>query len=314
MNTKKVSFKIDDRVKKYSLLIIIAALMVVFTILNKIFIDPANLLNIVRQSSVMIIFAVGMTFVIISGNIDVSIVSVGTMTSMVAAMLMQSGAPIVLALLAAFGVGALFGLVNGLLVTKFNLNPMIVTLATMSAGSGGALLLNGGTAVYELPADFMFLGRGYVGFLPVQVLIMFVVVAVAALVLSKTVFGRRVYAIGGSPVVAKLAGIAVKRNQVIYFVVCSLCATLAGLILTARMATAQPTSSSTTMMDVIAAVVIGGTALSGGKGGVIGSVFGALLLTIISNGLTINSVSSYWQMVISAIILVITIIIYRNED
>ena len=298
MNTKKTNFAMGD-IKKYSLVIIIVALMIIFTMLNNVFVQPANLLNIVRQSSVMIIFAVGMTFVIISGNIDVSVAGVGCFTSMIAALIMEAGQPIFLAVLAAFGVGALFGVAHGLLVTKFNLNPMIVTLATTNVGAGGALLLNGGTAVYELPSEFMQLGRGHVGVIPTQVIIMLIVVVAAAVVLSKTVFGRRVYAIGGSSAVARLSGINVNRNKCIYFVICSMCATLAGLILTARMATAQPTVSGTAMMDVIAAVVIGGTALSGGKGGILGSVLGALLLTIISNGLTLNAVSAYWQMVIS---------------
>ena len=312
-NVLKKSIPFQDALKKYSLPIIIVLLCTVFTATNPIFISGANLMNVVRQSAIMIIFAVGATFVMISGMIDISITGVACVSSMIAAILMQNGTPMALGILAAFGVGILFGLLNGFLVTRFNLAPMIVTLATNNLAAGATLLISGGTAVYRLPENFMLLGRGYIGILPVQVVIMALVVAVSIVILKCTVYGRRVYAIGGNAAVSKLTGIPVSPYKISYFMICSMCAVLAGLIMTARNATAQPTPSTTTLMDVIAAVVIGGTSLDGGKGGVIGSVLGALMLTIISNGLTINAVSSYWQMVISAGILLITIIMYRND-
>ncbi len=309
----KIGFSLSDVTKKYALPIIILVLCVIFTLMNDIFFTSGNLLNIVRQSSIMIIFTVGMTFVMVGGMIDISITGVACVTSMLAAILIEKGVHLPIAIISAMGLGLAFGLLNGILVTKFGLNTMIATLATNNIAGGATLLISGGTAVYALPNEFVFLGRGYIGVIPIQVVIMASLVILGTVVLSKTVFGRRVYAIGGNPQVAKLSGIHVDAYKISYYVICSLCAVLAGLIMTARNATAQPTPSSTTLMDVIAAVVIGGTSMSGGKGGIIGSVLGALLLTIIANGLTINDVSAYWQTVISAGILLITIIMYRKD-
>lgn len=302
-----------DQIKRFALVIIIAALCIIFSITNPIFISGANILNIVRQASIMIIFSVGVTFVMVAGMIDISITGIACLSSMAAAMIMESGKPIVVAVVVAFLFGIVFGALNGFLVTRFKLDPMIVTLATNNLAAGVTLLLSGGTAVYNLPESFMVIGRGYVGAIPVQVIIMVIVVLISVVVLKKTIFGRRVYAIGGNSTVSWLAGIWVSGYKILFFIISSSCAVLAGLIMTARGATAQPTPSSSTLMDVIAAVVIGGTALSGGKGGAFGSVLGALLLTIINNGLTINMVSSYWQTVISAVILIFTIILYRKD-
>ncbi len=310
---KKQKINYSEWAQKYALLGIILVLTVIFAVLNPIFIAPANLLNIIRQAAVMIIFAVGMTYVMISGMIDLSMAGVATLTAMIAARILVAGQGLVTATLGAFAVGILFGILNGILVTKFKLNAMIVTLATNNLASGATLLICNGTAVYNLPDFFMALGRGYVGVIPIQVLIMAVVVLSGHIILKKTVYGRRVYAVGGNATVARLSGIAIESSRLSYFIISSICATLAGLILAARNATAQPVPSSTIGMDVIAATVIGGTSLSGGKGGVIGSVMGAVLLTMISNGLTVNGVSSYWQTVISAGILIVTIIIYRDE-
>lgn len=300
-------------ISKYALVGIILVIGIVFSLMNPIFITGSNLLNIVRQASAMIIYATGMTFIMLAGMIDISVIGVALFASMIAGLMMQEGVPVVLAVLAGFASGALFGLINGLLVTHYRLEPMIVTLATNSIAAGATLLLNDGAAVYKLPDSFMTLGRGYIGFLPLQVIIMLLVVTISAIVLSKTVFGRRVYAIGGNQTVAKLSGINVNIYKVIYFVLCSLLAVLAGMIATARVASAQATPSSTMLMNVIAAVVIGGTSMSGGRGNVIGSVLGSLLLSMINSGLTINGVSAYWQTVISAGILVVTIILYKND-
>ena len=312
-NQNARAFNFGELARQYGIIAIIILLSVIFTCLNRVFITPANLLNIVRQGSVMIIFSVGITFVLIGGMMDLSVSGVACVTSMIAAIIMDRGGAPLLAGVAAIFAGVMFGAINGILVTKFKLNAFIVTLATQNVAAGSTLLLTNGSAIYNLPRSFVQLGRGYVGTFPVQVIIMAVTVAISAVILGKTVYGRRVYAIGGNKNVAKLSGIPIDRYIISFFMIASVCASLGGLILTARTASAQPIPSSTMSMDVITSVVIGGTALSGGKGRITGSLFGALLLTIISNGLTINSVSSYWQSVISALILVLTIIMYRND-
>lgn len=184
------------------------------------------------------------------------------------------------------------------------------TLCNIISGS----LITGGTAIYNLPQEFEFLGRGFIFGIPAQVVFMVILVIICGIVLSKTLIGRYALAIGGNADVAKLAGISVIKYKLLYFVFCSLCASFAGMILTSRLATGQPNLASNMMMDTLTAVVLGGTAMSGGEGSIAGSVMGALLLTIISNGLTINGVNSFWQMIISALILIATIIARRKKD
>lgn len=314
MNKGKLFGKAKGIGNQAGLIGVILVLCIAFTCLNNTFITGANLMNIVRQSAVMIIVAMGVTFVMISGELDLSIGGVACLTGMAVSKMMTSGIPIAAAILLGLMIGAVFGFVNGFLTTKFNLPSMIVTLATMNLANGSASLITGGTAIYNLPEKFEFLGRGYIGRIPVQVVFMAVVVAVCAVVLSKMLLGRYALAIGGNEKVARLAGISVVKYKLIYFVFCGLCASFAGMILTSRLASGQPNLASNMMMDTLTAVVLGGTAMSGGSGSIGGSVMGALLLTIISNGLTINGVNTFWQMIISAVILIATIIARRKKD
>lgn len=314
MNKNIVLKKMQGITNHIGLIGVIIALGIIFTSLNSVFLTGGNLLNIVRQASVMIIVAMGVTFVMISGELDLSIGGIACFTGMAVSKLMTSGVGLGVSIFLGLLIGAVFGFVNGFLTTKFKLPSMIVTLATMSFANGSASLITGGTAIYGLPQAFEFLGRGYIGFLPVQVLLMSIIVVLCAVILSKTLIGRYALAIGGSETVTKLAGIPVTKYKLIYFVFCGMCASFAGMILTSRLASGQPNLASNMMMDTITAVVIGGTAMSGGRGSIVGSLLGALLLTIISNGLTINGVNSFWQMIISAVILVLTIIARRKKD
>ncbi|WP_308753470.1 ABC transporter permease [uncultured Anaerotruncus sp.] len=218
-----------------------------------------------------------------------------------------------LALVFGLLVGAMLGAVNGLLVTSFSLPSMVVTLAMMNFANGVASILTGGTAVYGLPDEFLFIGRGSLLFIPSQVIIMAVLAVAGVIVLRKTPFGRHVYAIGGNKEVAKLSGINVKRTRILLYIVSGICAAIGGIILTSRTASGQPNLATTMNMNVITAVAIGGTSLNGGSGTIGGSLLGALLLTMITNGLNVNGIDSFWQLVVSAIVLIITIIAYRND-
>lgn len=294
---------------------VIVALCIVFMFLNTSFILPENILNILRQSSVNIIMAMGVTFVMVSGQIDLSIGGVACLTGMSSAVMMTGGIPIPAAILFGLCIGAAIGFINGFLTTQYKLPSMIVTIATMNICNGMASLLTGGTAVYGLPKQFELLGRGYVGPIPFQVVLMAAIVVVSAIILAKTLFGRYAYAIGGNPTVARLAGIKVFRYQVSYFVISGICSAAAGLILTSRLMTGQPSTASNSMVDILTAVVIGGAGLTAGStGSVFGSLLGALLLTIVSNGLTINGVNSFWQLIVTAIILLVVIIVRREKD
>lgn len=314
MNKNMILKKSQGINNQIGLIGVIIALGIIFTVLNSTFLTGGNLLNIVRQSSVMIIVATGVTFVMISGEMDLSIGGIACFTGMAVSKLLTSGISLGVSIFIGLLIGAVFGFMNGFLTTKFKLPSMIVTLATMSFANGSASLITGGTAIYGLPKSFQFFGRGYIGFLPVQVVFMAVIVILSTIILTKTLIGRYALAIGGNETVTKLAGIPVIRYKLIYFIFCGMCASFAGMILTSRLASGQPNLASNMMMDTITAVVIGGTAMSGGQGSIVGSLLGALLLTIISNGLTINGVNSFWQMIISAIILILTIIARRKKD
>lgn len=271
-------------------------------------------MNIVRQASVNIIVVMGVSIIMIAGELDLSVAGVACLTGMVVSKIMVSGISIPLAALIGLILGAAIGLLNGFLTTKFNLSSMIITLAVNSACTGFASLVTGGTAVYGLPKDFEFLGRGTILKIPTQVIVMLVIVIIAWILLSKTLAGRYALAIGGDNQVSRLAGISVNKYKVLYFVISGFLAALAGMILTSRLSTGQPNLAINMNMDSITAAVLGGTAMEGGTGSIVGSVLGALLLTIITNGLTINGVDSYWQMVISAAVLVITIVTRRKKD
>ena len=218
MNEKKLMIKSKGILNQIGLLGVIAVLCIIFTCLNSTFIAAANLMNIVRQSAVMIIVAMGVTFVMISGELDLSIGGVACLTGMVVSKLLTSGVSIPVAILIGLLLGALLGLFNGILTTKFNLPSMIVTLATMNLANGSASLITGGTAIYNLPQEFEFLGRGFIFGIPAQVVFMVILVIICGIVLSKTLIGRYALAIGGNADVAKLAGISVIKYKLLYFI------------------------------------------------------------------------------------------------
>ena len=299
---------------KFGIVLVMIVLTVIFTSMEPGFISTANIINIIRQASIMIIVACGATFVMVAGGIDVSVGGVACLTGIIVAKLLSIGMPVALALLLGAGVGGVLGLCSGMMVSHFHIAPMIATLAIMNLANGAANLTTGGTAVYNLPESFIMLGRGYIaGIIPLQVIIMLGIAAVSYIVLSKTAFGRRVYAIGGNEMVAELSGINVRKNKIIYYILSGICASIAGMIMTSRMGSGQPSMGATWNMDSITAIVIGGTSLNGGSGSITGSVLGTNMMVMITNGLNIVGVNSFWQMVISAMILIITIIVYRND-
>ncbi|EHI59051.1 ABC transporter permease [Hungatella hathewayi] len=300
-------------INQYGILFVVVLIGIVFTLSNKNFLTTDNVINIFRQMAVTAIVAIGMTFIMITGDIDVGVGGVACLTGIVISLLMSRGISIPLALLAGLLVGAALEFLNGALVTRFALPPMVVTLGTMNLANGIASLLTGGTAVYGLPEGFLVIGRGSFLGVPNQVWLLAVFAIVSTVVLNKTPFGRHVYAIGGNAEVAKLSGIHVKKVKIFLYIVSGICASVGGIILSSRTGSGQPTLAATMNMNVITAVAIGGTSLNGGSGTIWGSIMGALLLTMITNGLNVNGINSYWQLVVSAIVLIITIIVNRND-
>jgi ribose transport system permease protein len=279
-------------------------LCLVLWILTPHFLTVSNLLNIAQQTSINAIIAVGLTFVIISAGIDLSVGSLVAFSGVVMASLLQRDVPLPVALAAGLATGLACGLVNGLLITLGRLPPFIATLGMMSVARGGALLYTDGRPISGFGEGFRWLATGEVLFVPVPVILMGVVYAIAHFVLRRTPFGRYVFAIGGNEEAALLSGVRVRLHKTMVYGVCGLLSALAGVVLTARLNSAQPIAGINYELDAIAATVIGGTSLMGGQGSVIGTLIGALIMGVLRNGLNLLGVSSFvQQLVIGAVII-----------
>ncbi len=287
---------------------------VIFSALSDAFLTEYNLINILRQSAVTAILAAGMTFVIIAGGIDLSVGSVVALTGVIAAGMIQGGAPIWGAILIALAIGLAFGLANGVAVAVFKIPAFIATLGTMTIGSSLALAYTQGLPISGLPGAFTYLGQGFVGPIPMPVIIAVVVVALCALLLRNTLIGRYAFAIGGNEKAAFLSGVHTTRWKIAMYALLGVLGGVAGVVLTARQNSGQPTAGSGIELIVIAAVVIGGTSLSGGRGSVWGSIAGALLITVINNGLNLLNVSPYFQgLFVGGLILLAVGLDWRNR-
>jgi len=269
------------------------------SILTDRFLSFSNLANVGQQIAVISIVALGATFVIIAGGIDLSVGSVVALSSVVFALAFSNaGLAWPIAVLAALGTGIAVGVVNGLFVTLGRLPAFIATLATLSMARGLALVVSEGRPISGFPDDFRTITSGrIVGDVPVSIGLTIVLFVLGGLALRHTVFGRAVYAVGGSEEVARLSGIRIVRLKVAIYALAGFCAAVGGLVLTSRLNSAQPVAGQGLELDVIAAVVIGGASLSGGQGTAFGTLLGALIIGVLRNGLNLLNVSSFWQQV-----------------
>ena len=282
-------------------------LCVVLSFVSDRFLDWENFRNVGRQISINAIIATGMTFVIIIGGIDLSVGAVMALAMTVSASIVLAGGSLLLAMAAALGTGAAFGLFNGLLIARVRLPAIIVTLATMEIPRGLALLATGGYPQTGLPESYGALGRGSIVGMQTPTLVMIVVVIAGTLLLRYHVVGRYFYAIGGNPTAARFSGIPVARCQILAYTLSGLTAALAGLVLSSRLMSGQPNAGIGYELDAIAAVVLGGAAITGGRGSVLGTLIGALTLGVINNGLNLLNVSPYLQMVMKGVVLLTAI-------
>ncbi|NLJ25124.1 MAG: ABC transporter permease [Firmicutes bacterium] len=279
-------------------------LCVVLSFGSPYFLSVTNIMNILRQSSLIAIVAAGMTFVIITGGIDLSVGSVLSLASCLSAgMMINMGWNIWVAVAMGLFIGGLMGFINGLLITKIPLPPFIATLGMMGVARGLAFVYTGGAPIYSFHGNFRFLGNGMVGPIPFPVILMLVVYCFAHILLTRTKVGRFSYAIGGNEEAAILSGIPIAWYKGIVYTMTGFLAAMAGLVLAARLDAATSVAGDGFELDVIAAVVIGGTSLSGGEGKVIGSLIGALIMGVVRNGLNLLLVSSHWQRVILGLII-----------
>jgi putative xylitol transport system permease protein len=296
----------------YGLFFIFVTVVIALSLATDSFMTSTNLINILRQSSIIGLVSVGMTFVIITGGIDLSVGSVVGFAGVVAASLAPGDSnAFLLPIAAGVGVGLLVGLVNSALIVKAYILPFLATLAVLAAARGTSLIITNGQPLSELSKPFVFLGAGSVGFLPIPV-ILFIAVAIAAdHILMRTRFGRHVYAVGGNTEAARIVGIPVRRVVMTTYLIAGALAGFAAVILTARVNGADPLAGSGYELKVIAAVVIGGTSLFGGIGTIRGTTLGVLLLGVVQNGLDLLNVSSYYQEMIQGVILVLAVLLNR---
>ena len=260
-------------------------LMAVITIINSNFLTANNLLNLLLQVTSNALIAFGMTFVILTGGIDLSVGSILALSSALTAGLLGSGMPVTLAILISLILGCILGMMNCLLISYGKLAPFIVTLATMTIFRGATLVYTNGNPITKGLSDtflFQFLGQGYIVGIPFPVIIMFIVFIVLYVLLHKTAFGKSVYAIGGNEKAAYISGVKLNKVKIIIYSISGIMASISGLIITSRLSSAQPTAGASYEMDAIAAVVLGGTSLSGGKGRILGTLIGALIIGVLN--------------------------------
>jgi ribose transport system permease protein len=290
--------------RQFGTVIGLAVLSLVLWTLTPHFLTVANLLNIAQQTSINAIVAVGMTYVILSGGIDLSVGSIVALSGVALGAALQGGQPALVAILIGVGVGVVCGLVNGSLVSWGGLPPFIVTLGTMSIARGAALLLTEGRPISGFDAGFRSLATGEFGFVPAPIVATAVIYLAAHVVLTRTTFGRYVYAIGGNEEATRLSGVAVRFHKTMIYAVAGLMSALAAVVLTARLNSAQPIAGMMYELDAIAATVIGGTSLMGGIGTLTGTLIGALIMGVLRNGLNLLGVSSFLQQIVIGAVIV----------
>lgn len=271
------------------------------------FVKLSNLTNIARQMAVIAIISVGMTFVIVTGGIDLSVGSTVAFTGCITALLLVRGFPIVICILIGVGLGTLVGLINGLLIVYVKLAPFIATLGTMSIARGLVLALTKGYPIQPFPKEFEMIGRSFISIIPVPVLIMVVIGILGHIFLSRTRIGRYIYYIGSNETAARLSGLNVNGILTLVYTIAGFLSGLASVVLISRLTSAQSNMGSGFELDAIAAVVIGGTSLSGGEGTVLGSMVGAALMGVIKNALILLGVNVYWQSVVIGVVIVLAV-------
>lgn len=293
-----------DRVGILVVLIVLVALMIVIA---PNFATVTNLLNIARSISINAILAAGMTFVILAAGIDLSVGSTLAVAGVASVITALAGLPSPLAVLVGIIVGALAGLANGILSAYFSLAAFIVTLGTMTFLRGLAYTLTDGQPIVSNTLGFRDIGNGYIAGIPAPVVVMVIVYAIAWFVLERTRYGRHVYATGGNAEAARLAGINVKRVITSVYIIAGACAGLAGVIFAARVVSAQPTAGTGYELDAIAAVVLGGTSLVGGRGRILGTLIGSIILGVLTTGLILMDVQFFTQLLIKGVVIILAI-------
>lgn len=292
---------------------IVIILGIVWTVLNPRFLTFDNISNILRQSSYIAIGAVGMTMVITIGEIDLSAGSLVCVAGLIGATIAKESNNVLLAILGAIMIGIIVGAINGVLCAIGELPGFIATLASMTILRGLAYIFTGGNSVVWTNSAFTKIGTGYLGHIPIPVIIMIVIVTFGIILTTKTRFGKYVYAVGGNSEASRWSGIPVKRIKIIVYIIMGLLTSIAGLIITTRLGSGQPSAGLNFEMDCITAAVVGGTSMAGGRGKITGTIVGVILLTVLTNGMTLVGMNTYWQQVLKGVIIVVSVLADTNS-
>lgn len=302
---------------RFKPLIGLILLVIIISFLSPRFLTTTNILNVLRQTSINAIIAAGMTFVILTAGIDLSVGSILALCGAVGAYLILNGFPVWFTVLATLALGTALGTAMGIIISKGKVQPFIATLVGMTLLRGATLVFTDGrpisTGFHDTANAFSNIGSGYFLGIPLPVYLMLIVFLISWFVLTHTRFGRYIYALGGNEEAAKLSGLNVSRLKIATYAISGMLAAIAGIIITARLSSAQPTAGTGYELDAIAAVVLGGTSLAGGSGKIIGTLIGALIIGILNNALNLLDVSSYYQMIAKGSVILIAVLVDRRD-
>lgn len=306
---------VKDTLIKYKSLIVFLILCIGIAIIEPRFLSVNNIRNVFTQVSVNAILAIGMTFVILTGGIDLSVGSILAISGAVAAFIVKSNGNVFLSVVAALILGAIVGLVNGIIISKGKIQAFIATLATMTIFRGVTYVFTKGTPISGLGKTFSEIGNGKVlSGIPIPVIFTLVVFIIAFYILSQTRYGRYLYALGGNEDSARLSGINTTKIKTMVYVISGITAALSGIIVTSRIGSASPNAGTGFELDAIAAVVLGGTSLAGGEGTVTGTIIGALIIGVLNNGLNLMNVSPFYQLIVKGIVILLAVLMDRKVN
>jgi len=294
--------------KKYGIFVVLIVLLIFFALTADGMLKPANLINILKQSAIYGVIVVGVTIVMISGGIDLSVGGQVACNGLLLAYMLTNGVPIWIAIMISILAGCLMGAINGILSASLKIMPLVITLCFMLILNGLAVVVTNGYPIYGMPEAFLFIGQGYVGkWIPFSVIILLVIVAIGWFILHKTYLGRRIYALGGNQDASRLAGINIVRVRVVTYVLCSFFTSIGAMMLLSRTDSASPTAGATYPFDCLTAVVLGGVSWGGGSGNILTTIAGVVIISLIGNGLLLLGYDSNFQQIIKGFILLLAL-------
>ena len=313
-NKDRFSTKINGSIRKLGPLFALMVIVIIIAIASPVFLQPNNLMNIIVQVAVIAVIASGATFIILTGGIDLSVGAVMAFSGVLAAGVMRDTGNVFLAIVTCIGVSVLFGILTGVLVTVGKIPPFVATLGTMSIARGLSFVFTGGKPISGFPASFRFMGAGSVFGIPMMIITTIILYLLLNFILKKTPFGRITLALGSNEEATKLTGIRTKKYKIYVYTLAGVLTGIGSLMYIGRINSGHPNSGQGYELDAIAAVVIGGTSLSGGKGTILGTIIGALIMGVIRNGLNLLNIDPYYQSVVLGIVIILAVLIDQNSE